>query len=160
VAYKAEKMWSYLGAAQSALFKFEISKSWELLMHGLLTPDTLDRFRIILYVSGAGLLVSIILGTIVILMHPLIKDSKKLYGMLQSNVGIDKQEKNRLVIATPLGFLIDITGNTAKEIKDNERIWMALNLRVTDWAEDPNQRAICFFKKAYSLKNSYTYNFN
>lgn len=160
VAYKAEKLWSYLGAAQTALFKFELGKFGDLLMHGLMAPDSLERFKVILHVSGAGLITSIILGTFVILTHPLIRDSKKLYGMLQRNGVIDKDEKGRLVIATPLGFLIDITGNTAKEIKDNERIWMALNLRVTDWAEDPHQRAICFFKKAYNLKTSYHYSFN
>lgn len=79
--------------------------------------------------------------------------------MLQRNGVIEKNDSSRLVLATPLGFLIDITGNTAKEIKESERIWMALNQRITDWAEDPNQRAICFFKKAYNLKTKYNYSY-
>lgn len=160
VALKAKYFWAYLSQSQSALMKMEIGKSFSLLSTAFTHSDSSERLHIMVMLLGAGIAISFLLGMIVMITHPLIKESKKLYEMLQRNGVIEKGDKHRLVLATPLGFLIDITGNTAKEVKDNERIWMALNLRVTDWAEDPNQRAICFFKKAYELKPSYMYSFD
>ena len=160
----ADPFWLYLGKAKGALFSMEISRFFELLGRawtaGSGAESMSSRSKFIAIVLLVGLVITFILGTIVMITHPLIKESKKLYQMLQRNGVIDKNDSSRLVLATPLGFLIDITGNTAKEIKDSERIWMALNQRITDWAEDPNQRAICFFKKAYNLKNTYSYSFN
>jgi hypothetical protein len=160
VALKAKFFWANLGRSQSALMKMEIGRAFDYLGLAFSNTDSSERLHIIFMLLGVGIVVSFILGMIVMMTHPLIKESKKLYAMLQRNGVIDKNDKHRLVLATPLGFLIDITGNTAKELKDNERIWMALNLRVTDWSEDPHQRAICFFKKAYELKPSYMYTFS
>lgn len=159
VILKADNFTGNMSYAQKALFNMEISKSFDYTAKAFGNKDTVERIGVVTKVMGFGMVVSFLLGTFVMISHPLIRDSKKLYQMLQKNGVIDKTESHRLVIATPLGFLIDITGNTAKEVKENERIWMALNLRVTDWSEDPNQRAICFFKKAYELKPSYTYKF-
>lgn len=159
VILKAEVFMGNIGYAQKALFSMEISKFFEYLTKAFSHQDTAERMGIIFKVLGFGLVISFILGTIVMLSHPLIRETKKLYQMLQRNGVIEKNDSSRLVLATPLGFLIDITGNTAKEIKESERIWMALNQRITDWAEDPNQRAICFFKKAYNLKTKYNYSY-
>ncbi len=161
--FNADQFWFYLAKAKTSFFAFEISKTFDFLEKSWTAGGSSKSMAGRVEVMGAfvlvGLVISFVLGTIVILSHPLIKDTKKLYEMLQRNGVIDKDDKSRLVLATPLGFLIDITGNTAREIKDSERIWMALNQRVTDWSEDPNQRAICFFKKAYNLKPSYKYSF-
>lgn len=159
VILKAEVFMGNIGYAQKALFSLEISKFFEYVQKAFGHQDTLERLGVISTVMGIGLVISFILGTIVMLSHPLIRETKKLYQMLQRNGVIEKNDSSRLVLATPLGFLIDITGNTAKEIKESERIWMALNQRITDWAEDPNQRAICFFKKAYNLKTKYNYSY-
>lgn len=159
VILKADMFWHNISIAQSSLLKMEIPKTFEFAIKAFTHSQTIERMGVVFKVSGFGLIISFLLGTFVMISHPLIRDSKTLYKMLQKNGVIDKDDNHRLVIATPLGFLIDITGNTAKEVKENERIWMALNLRVTDWSEDPNQRAICFFKKAYELKPSYNYKF-
>lgn len=160
VAMKAKFFWANLGRSQSSLMKMEIGKAFDYLGLAFSNSDSAERLHIVFLLLGAGIAISFLLGMVVMATHPLIKESKKLYSMLQRNGVIEKTDKNRLVLATPLGFLIDITGNTAKELKDNERIWMALNLRVTDWSEDPHQRAICFFKKAYELKPSYMYSYS
>lgn len=162
--YNADPFWLYLGKAKNSLFSMEVGHAFTLLgkswTAGREAESMASRANVIGVILIFGLVISFLLGMIVMMTHPLIRDTRKLYNMLQRNGVIEKGDSSRLVLATPLGFLIDITGNTAKEIKESERIWMALNQRITDWAEDPEQRAICFFKKAYNLKPKYTYSYN
>ena len=156
---KDESLWKTLSFAQSQLFSFEISKAMTLFSKAINNPDTVGRIEWVMNLSGFGILLSFLLGTIVLSFHPLIQDTKKLYSLLQKNGIIEKGNLNHLVLATPLGFLIDVTGYTAKEIKDTQRIWQSLNQRVVDWAEEPANISVCFFKKAYSLKPKYEYSF-
>jgi hypothetical protein len=109
---------------------------------------------------GIGSILSMIMGFIALKNMDIIKQTKLLEDLLKRNGIFEKDDTNRIVLATPIGFLIDITGSSAKELMFNERIWMALNIKVKDYIEDPNKRAIVFFKKSYELQNKYIYKFD
>lgn len=157
VVYKDPELFKNLKQSQEYAMKFEIGKAWDKGVYAVSNDKTVDRMKTVTKAILVGALMSFILGTLVVFNHSSIQESKVLYDMLQRNGIIERDDKSRTVLATPLGFLIDITGNTAKEVKDNERIWMALNQRVTDWAEDADKRALVFFKKSYQLKDKYIY---
>lgn len=160
IAQKAENFWKNLDLFWLNLKAFEISKALGQFKQTFFKDeDFLERFNLILSIGGTGIILTVVLGSIVLYLHPLINDTKKLYILLQKNGIIDKEDNSRLVLSTPLGFLIDITGFNPREIKDSDRIWTSMNLRINDWAQDENQMSIVFFKKAYQLKPKYIYSF-
>lgn len=102
---------------------------------------------------------SFISGMIIVYLHPVITETKKLRNQL-IQAGLIKKEEQSVVLATPVGFLIDITGNIPAEIAKNDRIWIPLNVLVNkDWAENPEKRSLVFFKKTYELKKGADYGF-
>lgn len=106
-----------------------------------------------------GLIASFGMGIILVYFHPILVETNKLKKYLVQ-AGYIKLEDHSEVLATPIGFLIDITGNTPKEIADSDRIWIPLNIRVNkDWSENPHKRSLVFFKRAYELKKGEAYGF-
>ena len=116
------------------------------------------RFLAIFIVLSTTILLQVFMSTIIIFFHPILLDSAKLKKLLISNGIIRKEdEKEAIVFATPVGFLITITGNSAKEIAYMDRIWAGLNIRIKDWIEDPEERSVVFFRKAFELQDVYIY---
>ena len=106
-----------------------------------------------------GLLTSNVMGYIIVYRHPILKETEKLKNHLAKS-GYIKLEENPTVLATPIGVLIDITGNTPREIADSDRVWIPLNVKVNkDWAENPDRRSLVFFKFSYELKPGAAYGF-
>ena len=71
-----------------------------------------------------------------------------------------EEEGSKVVLATKIGYLVDITGNTPINIASNDNIWIPLNVRVNkDWAENPQKRSLIFFKIAFELKKGDQYGF-
>jgi len=119
--------------------------------------ENLDlAFNLIMF----GLLTNLILGSIIVYRHPIIVNTKKLTKYLYKYNLIDRENKDPLVLATPLGYLIDITGTEPKIVAENKSVWMALNVRIDSFEEDPDQRSIVFFNKAYQLKETYIYKYD
>lgn len=115
--------------------------------------------HVAIYSLFFGLVASFGMGITLVYFHPIIVETNKLKKYL-AQAGYIKLDENPEVLATPIGFLIDITGNTPKEIADSDRIWIPLNIRVNkDWAENPTKRSLVFFKKAYELKSGGEYGF-
>ena len=116
------------------------------------------RFLAIFIVVITTLILQVSMSTIIIFFHPIILDSNKLKKLLMSNGIIRKEdEKESIVFATPVGFLITITGNSAKEIAYMDRIWAGLNIRIKDWIEDSDERSVVFFRKSFELQDVYIY---
>lgn len=108
-------------------------------------------------VLSFGLLFQLILAILITKFHPLITDTKKLKKLLIGQV-INKENENKAIIfATPIGFLIDITGMSPEDVVSQRSIWDALNLTVKDFSRDPSQRSLVFFRKEFELQNVYMY---
>lgn len=106
---------------------------------------------------GSFALFGLLLGNFIVLNHSLVKDSKKLIKFCKNEGIINKDNANPTVLYTPIGVLMDISGSAPKEIASNERIWLAMNIQIKDWAEDPDKRSLVFFKKTFKLKSRYDY---
>lgn len=163
--YSADPFWQTMEKAKNQISTGQISRSFEtakIAFHATRDnkPSLSERVSLMSKFLLVGVGFSFIFGSIIILNHPLLKDTQVFYKMAQKNGYIDKDDNHRMVLVTPVGILMDITGSTAKEIKEAERIWQALNISIKTWEEDPEKRSICFFLKAYNLKSKYMYNFN
>lgn len=131
--------------------KFEIANQYD--------PSVGKDMKIAFYTILFGITASFSIGIIIVYFHPVIVETAKLKKYL-TQAGYIKAEENPEVLATPIGFLIDIAGNTPREIADSDRIWIPLNIRVNkDWAENPTKRSLVFFKRAYELKRGEEYGF-
>lgn len=159
ILYKDPVLMKNLNLFQHNLTSFELIKAYDRLIFTFNNAETVSRISAIMKLQAVGFGLSFLLGSIVILFHPLIADTRKLYDLLKKNGIIDRDESNRLVLATPLGFLIDITGSSAREVQENDRIWRGMNKRIKDHSEDPQERAVVFFKQAFELQDSYIYNY-
>lgn len=106
-----------------------------------------------------GFFSSLMIGSILVYRHPLTKNTALLRAQLEK-ARIIREEDNHIVLATEVGFLIDITGSISREVADADRIWTSLNVRVNrDVAEHPEKRSLVFFKKAFELKSGGAYGF-
>lgn len=113
-------------------------------------------FRMILI--GLGL--SLFMGYYATNKNPLVKGSEEFKSVLVS-LGYQKKEDDNLILATPLGFLYQISsGGSPKELAGTDRIWQSLNIRINDFVEHPDTRSIVFFKKAYQLKAGDQYGYD
>ena len=63
----------------------------------------------------------------------------------------------RLLLYTPKGILLDVTGKTPRDLINDEHLWIPMNIRVSDHMEHPDDRAIVFIKKGYALQAKYIY---
>ena len=156
--YKDPVFLKSLGQAQSALFDLRISNFLEFLSHAFNNKGTAHRIATVYPLLVTGFFTTLVLGFFVRFKHPLIEKTKQLYRDLQKSGVIEKEEKNRLVLYTPLGCLVDVKGSTPKAVKEDTRIWTGLNIKVKDFSEDPDKISLVFFKKTYELKNKYIYN--
>lgn len=137
--------------------KGKIKTAWKMATYTLKKDDTQRRIELSFYIFFGFILFSSFFGWIIIIFHPILKETKVFVKDLKYN-GIIKDDAKNLVIATPVGYLVKITGNaTARSIMDNDAIWVSQNVRVNDYLEDPNNRAIVFYQKAYKLQELYTY---
>jgi hypothetical protein len=154
--YVNNEFWRNLMLSKAAFLSIDIGKAINKLVIAFSNDYSQGMFQLGGTILFIGAFLSFILGAILIYKHPIIQETNKLKKMLERN-GVFEKDDKRIALATPLGFLIDITGSTGREMKENERIWMPLNQKVTDWVEDPHQRSLCFFKKAFPLKKEYIY---
>lgn len=112
-----------------------------------------------IFVFLLGVIVSFMMGLVITRYHPNVVETKILTKMLRDQ-GMFKNNKDPIVLATPLGYLIDITGYRPREIEENQNIWMALNVRIDGSLQDSEVLALVFFTRAYELKKSYFYEFD
>ena len=108
-------------------------------------------------VLSFGLLFQLILAILITKFHPLITDTNKLKKLLIGPVITKENENKAIIFATPIGFLIDITGMSPEDVVRQRSIWDALNLTVKDFSRDPNQRSLVFFRKEFELQDVYMY---
>lgn len=121
--------------------------------------QTQIRLTAILLILSIAFGIQIILAFLISHYHPISLKTEKLEKLLLANGVIRKEDlATTIVFATPIGFLITITGSSAKEVAYMDRIWAGLNLRIKDWIEDEDERSLVFFRKAFELQNSYMYN--
>lgn len=139
--------------------KMEISKAYKEISKVLNYRDTKRRIEVSSKLMGYCFLFSFFFGWVFIYFHPIINETKKLTKILIQNSIIE--EKGNLVLATPIGFLVKITGNTSAEnILKNDAIWRLMNSKVGDFIEDSRDRSIVFFLKHYELKKEYLYTYD
>jgi hypothetical protein len=120
------------------------------------TKIRLTAIGIILIIN---IIIQIIFAVLVIHFHPLRVKTDILTKLIVSNGIIRKEDLDKsIVFATPIGFLITITGSSAKEVAYMDRIWAGLNIRIKDWIEDDKERSVVFFRKAFELQPTYMYN--
>lgn len=119
--------------------------------------ETQARFLASGIVLFIGLTFQIMLVIVILRFHPLIADTEKLKKLLVGSVIKKEEIDKKLVFATPIGFIIDITGMNAEDIVRQKSIWDALNLTVKDFSRDPEQRSLVFFRKEFELQDTYIY---
>ncbi len=156
--YKDPIFLAKLSEAQSLFLDIKIGKAIDSFMYAFQNEKTAARISVLNPILLTGLITTLILGVFVRYKHPLIEKTKQLYKDLQRSGVIEKEEKNRLVLYTPLGCLVDVKGSTPKAVKEDTRIWTGLNIKIKDFSEDPDKISLVFFKKTYELKNKYIYN--
>lgn len=145
-----------LDAGKVAFSSHEFKKTFAYIS----SAATDDTFVLEVKLFGGLALFGMIFGNIIIFMsHDLVRDSKKLIKILRNEGVINKEDKNPTVLYTPIGVLIDLAGSPPKEVAANERIWMAMNIEVKDWAEAPEKRSLVFFKTTFKLKARYDFVF-
>jgi hypothetical protein len=88
--------------------------------------------------------------------HRLVYETKKFKKILIKE-GTIKEEDNSVVLFTPIGAFLDISGSSLKEIQSNQRIWLAMNIEVKEFSENPTKLSEVFFKSAFKLKSGYNY---
>ena len=104
-----------------------------------------------------GLSTQLILVILIMKYHPLITETNKLKDLLFDNVLKKENMDKTIVFATPIGFLIDITGFTPEDIVRQKSIWDALNLTVKDYIKDSEKKSLVFFRKEFELQDTYMY---
>lgn len=134
------------------LLELNIIKTYKIIIW-IFEKGILNNFFLIL---ALGFISTLIIGTYVKNNLNIIKDTKKLKTLLIKN-GIFDEKENKLALATPVGYLIDITGHRIEDLKHNERIWMAMNIKIKEAKEHPDRRSIVLFLKKFELKNVYKY---
>lgn len=144
--------------SKNALINIEPINAYTHLSNAFTNVQTAKRLSALYPLLLTGGLVTLVLGFLIRVKHPLIEKTKILYSSLQRTGLIEKDEKNRLVLYTPLGCLVDIKGSTPKAVKEDTKIWTELNIKIKDYAEDPEKISVVFFKKTYELKDKYIYN--
>lgn len=159
IIYKNDMMMNNLIQFKMLISKGIIIEAFKKFYNAFFHIESLGYSIAAIKVLSIGSVISMIMGFIVIKNMEIISQTKLLENLLKRN-GIIEKDENRIVLATPVGFLIDITGSSAKELMYNERIWMALNIKIKDYIEDPNKRSVVFYQKAYELQNKYIYAFN
>jgi hypothetical protein len=115
------------------------------------------KFSIEFKFFGSLALFGLFVGNFCILNHSMIKNSKLLIKFFKNEGIVNKDNLKPIVLFTPIGVLVDISGSSPKEIALNDRIWLGMNIKIKDWAEDPEKRSLVFFKTAFSLKSRYDY---
>lgn len=155
--YKDPNFLPKLSEGQSLILDLSPIKAYDAFYTAFTHPETTKRMQTGFPLVVVGFFTTLILGTFVRYKHPLIEKTKQLYKDLQRSGVIEKEEKNRLVLYTPLGCLVDVKGSTPKAVKEDVRIWTGLNIKVKDFSEDPDKISLVFFKKTYELKNKYIY---
>jgi hypothetical protein len=147
---------SRLSRANSALSRHEFKLGYQSYVSALNEKKFDTELKFALILSLCGLAVG---NFLIYQIHELKNETNRLIKILKNEGVIQKENNNPLVLYTPIGILIDISGSAPKEIAANERIWLAMNIQVKDkdWAEDPNKRSLVFFKTAFKLDKVYKY---
>jgi hypothetical protein len=134
---------------------FEISSALKIVE--LILSDKTFIF-ITKYTITSSLFGIIFSNLIIKFFHEIIVSTKKFKQILKKE-GIIDENSSSSILFTPIGAFLDITGSSAKEIQNNERIWLAMNIEVKDYAQNPDKRSELFFKSAFNLKSRYDYVF-
>lgn len=119
--------------------------------------ETQARFLASGIVLFTGISLQFFLILLIMKYHPLIVETNKLKKQLSGTIIKSENIDKALVFATPIGFLIDITGHSPDEVVRHRSIWDALNLTVKDFTKDPDQKSIVFFRKGFELQDKYMY---
>jgi hypothetical protein len=90
-------------------------------------------------------------------LHPILMDSKELRKYLIQNGILKTEDKDKIVLATPLGCMIDISGHSKFEVERLDNLWAVLDIKVKGSLEDKKKRTVVFFLKQYELKDKYIY---
>jgi hypothetical protein len=157
----------YLAIMGNKAFFYRIDKVLELYnnkRYSMIVPALKWAFSEKLFVLEFKITAISILGGIIIsnfliyVGNRIIFETKKFKKILIKE-GIIKEEDKTSVLFTPIGAFIDVSGSSPKEIQSNDRIWMAMNIEVKDFAQNPDKRSELFFKSAFNLKSRYDYVF-
>lgn len=117
-----------------------------------------DIFLAEIKIFGGLTLFGMLFGNFIIFFaHDLIINSRKFAKILKNEGVINRENSHPLAVWTPIGVLVEISGSAPKEISLNERIWLAMNMEVKDWAENPDKRSLVFFKTSFKLQSRYDY---
>ena len=97
--------------------------------------------------------------SIFIFLHPSISARKKLIKSL-IRTGIIKKDDSYYIFASPIGFLIRIEGLAPEDLiaPSSSKIWAPLNVKVSKFIEDDNDRSLIFYKKSFELPSLIDYN--
>lgn len=106
------------------------------------------------YITICLLSASALSGYMAKLMNPVYKMSKKLDELLKSD-----GDKKRLKIWLPIGVYMDITGQEAKVIAQDDRIWASLNMNMDkdSYIENAKDRTKVLFVASFKLEDKYDY---
>jgi hypothetical protein len=116
------------------------------------------KFGTVVYYTSVWILFVVLVSNLMVFyFHEIGSQTRKTIKILHKEGIIDREKSNPMVLWTPIGVLIELSGSAPKEVKLNERIWMALNIQVNDWEEDHNLRSLVFFKTSFKLKARYEY---
>ena len=145
-----------LSKAIDLLSNFEVSSAVKIFSLTFSDPVASTIIKTTFFIILPGLICS---NLLIFGLNSIISDTNKFKKILK-NEGIIRDEKDSgAVLFTPIGAFLDIAGSSAKEIQNNERIWLAMNIEVKDYAQNPEKRSELFFKSAFNLKSRYDYVF-
>lgn len=119
--------------------------------------ETQARILASVFVFTIGILTQLFIAILITKFHPLITETNKLKKLLIGPIISKENENKNIVFATPIGFLIDITGSSPDDVVRQKSIWDALNLTVRDYSRDSSQRSLVFFRKEFELQENYLY---
>lgn len=150
-----------LNAFKRDMSKFKVSEAIKKFdIANQIDPSVYKDMKLALYTTLGGLVLSSLSGAVLIYMHPIISDTNKFKEGLEK-AGFIKKDEGQDLLATRIGFLMDISGHVPREIADSDRIWIPLNIRINkDWSEHPKKRSLVFFKQSFELKGGNDYGFN
>lgn len=136
------------------LSSFEISSAVKILSITITDPI----FLLIIKFTFSVFLIGLLLSNLLIYgVNSIVSDTSKFRKILKKE-GILSDDSGE-VLFTPVGAFLDISGSSAKEIQNNDRIWLAMNIEIKDYAQNPEKRSELFFKSAFNLKSRYDYVF-
>lgn len=136
------------------LSSFEISSAAKVLSITITDPI----FLLIIKFTFSVFLIGLLLSNLLIYgVNSIVSDTSKFRKILKKE-GILSDDSGE-VLFTPVGAFLDISGSSAKEIQNNDRIWLAMNIEVKDYVPNPKKRSELFFKSAFNLKSRYDYVF-